>query len=227
MKNTKIDWCDATLNPVIGCKNGCPYCYARKMNDRFKFIERWDQPKFFPERLEQLNIKKSKSIFMDSMSDVGWWQVEWANPVLQAMIKNPQHNYIFLTKECNYPSAFHVLFLTKSASNLNNIFFGKSITRNNVDLDKARFDFLSIEPILEPIDVSELKKNKNVKQVIIGAETGNRKDKVIPKKEWITDIVKVCDKCNIRVFMKESLRSLMGDEFRQDKLIWSFENGNN
>lgn len=25
MKKTKIDWCDCTVNPVIGCKNGCAY----------------------------------------------------------------------------------------------------------------------------------------------------------------------------------------------------------
>ena len=28
MKNTKIEWCDSTWNPVTGCKHGCKYCYA-------------------------------------------------------------------------------------------------------------------------------------------------------------------------------------------------------
>ena len=25
---TKIDWCDASWNPVTGCLHGCEYCYA-------------------------------------------------------------------------------------------------------------------------------------------------------------------------------------------------------
>ncbi len=57
--------------------------------------------------------------------------------------------------------------------------------------------------------------------VIVGAETGNRKGKVIPNKEWIDDIVQLADCFKINVFMKESLRSIMGDKFRQDSLPWA------
>lgn len=32
---TKIDWCDATWNPVTGCLHGCAYCYARRIAERF------------------------------------------------------------------------------------------------------------------------------------------------------------------------------------------------
>ena len=32
---TKIDWADATWNPVTGCLHGCEYCYARKIAERF------------------------------------------------------------------------------------------------------------------------------------------------------------------------------------------------
>ncbi len=28
MGKTKIEWCDLVLNPVWGCENQCPYCYA-------------------------------------------------------------------------------------------------------------------------------------------------------------------------------------------------------
>ena len=61
MKQTKIDWCDCTLNPVKGCPNGCKYCYARKLNDRFHFVKDWNKPEFFPEVLEQLKSKKTIS----------------------------------------------------------------------------------------------------------------------------------------------------------------------
>ena len=32
---TKIDWADATWNPVTGCLHGCEYCYARGIARRF------------------------------------------------------------------------------------------------------------------------------------------------------------------------------------------------
>lgn len=35
MRKTKIEWCDATWNPITGCMHGCRYCYARDMAKRF------------------------------------------------------------------------------------------------------------------------------------------------------------------------------------------------
>lgn len=224
MKATKIDWCDCTINPVVGCKNSCKYCYAKKINDRFHFVKDWNEPEFFPERLEQLKSKKPKSIFMDSMSDFGWWEEKWCDLVYSAMRANKQHNYILLTKGCGFPQTMiawrnHQIFMTEKQ----NIFLGKTVDKNERFNICEQYDFLSVEPILEPIDLTGIEHNLYIKQVIIGAETGNRKGKVIPKKEWIDNIVNTCDKANIRVFMKESLRSIMGADFRQDKLIWEIE----
>lgn len=220
MKNTKIDWCDSTLNPVIGCGNGCPYCYAERLNKRFGFIPNWSEPQFFPKKLKQLDSKTPKAIFMDSMSDVGWWESDWGYKTYFAMKENPQHAYIFLTKYQKYDSGFHIMMSYRSEKNKQNIFIGKSVTHQRELELEANYDFFSIEPILEPISLKGLQYNTFCKAVIIGAETGNRKDKVIPKKEWIDDIVKCCDKAKVRVFMKESLREIMGDDFRQDELIW-------
>lgn len=46
MGKTKIDWCDYTINPVIGCTFGCEYCYAKKMNDRFNWVKEFNKPEF-------------------------------------------------------------------------------------------------------------------------------------------------------------------------------------
>lgn len=35
MIKTKIDWCDASWNPVTGCFHDCPYCYAKRIANRF------------------------------------------------------------------------------------------------------------------------------------------------------------------------------------------------
>lgn len=35
MNKTKIEWCDATWNPITGCLHGCEYCYASRIAVRF------------------------------------------------------------------------------------------------------------------------------------------------------------------------------------------------
>ena len=219
MKATKIDWCDCTINPVIGCKNGCPYCYAERLNKRFGFIPDWNDPQFFPERLKQLNSKTPKTIFMDSMSDVGHWNKDWGETIRKAILSNPQHAYIFLTKNLIFGSVIQPIRLEP------NIFCGRSVTKQSDlwHIGGEGYDFLSIEPLLEKIDIPDFQSRpamRSLKQIIIGAETGNRKGKVVPKKEWVLSLVKYCNQRHIRVFMKESLREIMGDDFRQDELIW-------
>lgn len=42
---TKIEWCDASWNPVTGCLHGCRYCYAETMTHRFKpKHDEWPEP---------------------------------------------------------------------------------------------------------------------------------------------------------------------------------------
>jgi protein gp37 len=218
MKATKIDWCDCTVNPVVGCPRGCEYCYAKRLNDRFKWIEDFSEPQFFPERLKALESKTPKSIFMDRMSDWDLWDYDDYVEIMRSVERNPQHNYIFLTKENEgiyemYKNHFYGLTVTKQADFIDDYIFDDNLFKNDA------YDFLSVEPIFIPITIP-FHHLKRVKQVIIGAETGNRKGKVIPRKEWIDDIVEQCDERKIRVFMKESLREIMGADFRQDRLIW-------
>jgi len=35
MNKTKIEWCDYTWNPVVGCLHNCQYCYAKQIAIRF------------------------------------------------------------------------------------------------------------------------------------------------------------------------------------------------
>lgn len=226
MKSTKIDWCDCTVNPVMGCPNGCEYCYAERQNKRFHYVKNWKCPEFFPERLKQFNSKKPKSVFIDSMSDIGCWQRKWFNEVMGEINRNPQHNYIALTKRLDGYRRNCVLYEFQEGQYFRmpkNLFIGVSVTHNVPPVMKPmNVDFLSVEPILEAIDIRPYIDGV-LKCVIIGAETGNRKGKVIPKKEWVNDIVRQANAANVAVFMKESLRKIMGDNFRQDRLPWEIE----
>ena len=226
MRQTKIDWCDATINCVYGCPNNCKYCYGNVLNKRFHFCKDWKAPEWKPEHLKEFYGKKPRSIFIDSMSDIGTWQQEWLEQVIDAIVANPQHRYIALTK-CPDALSEKLIAIRNKRGDRDDfyplygprtLFLGISITtQSQADSVRNAVDFYSIEPILEPI---VLPWRSFPQTIIIGAETGNRKGKVIPQKEWIDDIVQQASENGSAVFMKGSLRGIMGDDFRQDRLPW-------
>lgn len=199
MAQTKIEWCDMTVNPVVGCTYGCDYCYARKMNKRFGWIEDFSEPQFFHERLQKLYTKKPKIIFINSMSDIADWNSVWLMETFVAIQSNPQNTYLALTKR-PYGLADGVYENKPS-----NLWIGQTITcQADADICPEVY-FLSIEPLLGYIDLKL--QGTDVSWVIIGAETGNRKDKVVPESRWANRIFTAChDFYNTPVFLKDSMR---------------------
>lgn len=238
MNKTKIDWCDSTWNPVTGCLHGCEYCYARGIANRFGFHasepdinERvllempisagkkvpypFDfQPTFHRYRLEEYVNKKDRNIFVCSMADLfgDWVPDEWIEEVFKACEKAPQHNYLFLTKN---PKRYEKLLDQYMPPNM---WFGWSQTGpmgNNVVFTTHHSvkTFISIEPLLKQFTNFHI---RGVDWVIVGAETGKRKEKVVPEKSWIVDIVSACKKEDIPVFMKSSLEGIWGEPLIQE-----------
>ena len=76
---------------------------------------------------------------------------------------------------------------------------------------------MSIEPLLSSISPLTI---TDVKWVIIGAETGNRQDKVVPKKSWIDNIVEGSPGNYIPIFMKDSLIPIVGEENMRRQFPW-------
>src|SRR5207249_2957651 len=77
--NSRIEWTDATWNPVTGCTKispGCAHCYAETFAERFRGVrghpyEQGFDLKLWPERLQlPLRWKKPRRIFVNSMSDL-------------------------------------------------------------------------------------------------------------------------------------------------------------
>ena len=281
---TKIDWCDASWNPVTGCLHGCKYCYARKIAQRFgahcaecvesDFVRKPDgsteivggeqihfhilNEPFFPEwhgtingvcvgyrsespnpypfdfdptyHLYRLEIpkgwKKPKTIFVCSMADLfgDWVPYNVIQEVFDTCLATPKHRYLFLTKN---PGRY--LEMDRRGFLPHQFWYGYTATRND---DLWRFKhaddcpctnlFVSIEPIQEQMSPGFCS-HVPADWVIVGAETGNRKGKVVPEKAWIMDIAEECELSGIPVFMKESLRGIMGEDFRQE-FPWEGEN---
>lgn len=193
------------------------------------------EPTFHRYRLDEpQRWKKPRAIFVCSMADLfGEWVPDaWIQEVFSACEKAPQHRYMFLTKN---PGRFKSL--RKNGIRLpESCWIGTSVTTDREEADqytgRTRYIsdnwdstahwFVSVEPILEQMSRSSIENLTAMNWVIVGAETGNRKGRVIPEKEWIAEIADGCKRCRIPIFMKESLRNLMGNDFRQE-FPWEVE----
>jgi len=233
MKN-KIGWCNTTWNPVWGCRNHCEYCYARKiakrfwkktlekefyyyyydgrtdtkwtgLNDEYKGLDKF-KPVFLKSQFNKKFPKKPQRIFVGSMSEIAHWKSEWIEMVIEKVKQYPQHTFMFLSKD-SYTYHNHCFYYFPQ-----NCWLGVTITREK-DLrnishrfiySNNNITYLSIEPILEYIKPS-LINTLNINWVIIGAETGNRKNKVIPKLDWVLEIVRYCEHHNISVYIKDNI----------------------
>ena len=163
------------------------------------------------------NWTKPKNMFVCSMADLfgDWVPDEWIEEVFAACEKAPWHNYLFLTKN---PGRYCKLDDAGKLPHKKNWWYGSSWTKpfdcvwdGGCGAIKDSFNsFLSVEPLLETMEPQQGIGCFN--WVIIGAESGNRKERVTPKKEWIEYICKLADISQTPVFMKDSLLPIMGEE---------------
>nr|DAM34612.1 MAG TPA: Protein of unknown function (DUF5131) [Caudoviricetes sp.] len=260
---TKIDWADATWNPVTGCLHDCEYCYARRIAERFganqmpifadypvlhepvrctdTYAYMRDAgistgkiqpypfgflPTFHRYKLDEpQHWKKPRTIFVCSMADLfgEWVPDEWIQEIFEACDKASQHRYMFLTKNPGrYMELPNLLPKHRRPPNVAEMWFGQSFTGvahkyTPPLLPLWQNRFTSIEPLLRNLSRAEAMEIAATNEwVIVGAETGNRKGKVIPEKSWIDNIATACAELRKPIFMKESLRGLMGADFRQE-----------
>lgn len=172
------------------------------------------EPTLHRYRFDMLDkLKMGNNIFVGAMADIfgEWIPTEWINEILDVCINHKEHNFLFLTKNPERYSQIGLPFCT------DNMWYGTSVT-SGTDMERINHlprhcrTFVSIEPLLGEISVRTNEKLKNVNWIIIGAETGNRKNKIVPEFDWIKDIVESADIAGIPVFMKDSLLSVVGEK---------------
>lgn len=173
-------------------------------------------PTFHKYRLDDIDKPiGGKNIFVGAMADVfgDWVTDEWILKIINKAEQTPRHNYLFLTKN---PGRMYHLHSEGLLPVRDNFWYGTTIT--SAEDIHTRFigsyyqhTFVSIEPLREDLypDIGRL---GSCDWVIIGAETGKSKDKVVPKKEWVDNILDAVAFWNIPVFMKDSLIPIVGEE---------------
>lgn len=229
VNTTKIEWTDRSWNPITGCENSCPYCYARKITTRFpKSFPAGFSPYFYPERLiDPYRVRGRKRIFTCSMSDFfgPWNEAWWQEHILKVMGENPQHHFQVLTKcpenipnvATMYPSNMWIgttVTGKEPADRIRNRI--DAVSRTNKSFNAYGVRFISFEPLLGDPDTTGDLDFFGLDWVIIGQQTN---PSVKAEKVWLQHILAEAARSDIPVFMKNNLRTTMaeyGFGFRQE-----------
>src|SRR6516164_2183429 len=185
--NSKIEWTDATWNPVRGCTKispGCKHCYAETFAERFRGVkghpfEQGFDLRLVPEKLaDPLRWQTPKMIFVNSMSDLfhECFPDEYIETVSHVMVQANWHTFQILTKRSK---RMRDLLRTKLrfAAKQRNVWWGVSVENNRHGVPRiehlrqsgAAVKFLSVEPLLEDLGEVNL---KQIDWMIVGGESG-------------------------------------------------------
>ena len=223
MKNSKIEWTEATWNPIRGCSRvseGCRFCYAERVAERWSGDNqpyeglvipsktgghpRWSGEIMLVEHKlnEPYKWKEGKLIFVNSMSDLLHEKVplEYIERIFEVMENTPRHRYQILTKR-----AARMAELAPKLYWPPNVWMGVSIEDARVveradalGSVPAEIRFLSLEPLIGPIPNLNL---NGIDWVIIGGESGNQARIMEP--EWAIDLLNQCRNANVPCFVKQ------------------------
>ncbi len=214
--HSRIEWTDATWNPVRGCTKispGCKHCYAETFAERFRgvpghpYAQGFDL-KLVPEKLvEPLRWRLPKTIFVNSMSDLFHSGVpdDYIVAVTRVMALANWHTFQVLTKRSERMRDLLRGELAFAAG-LPHIWWGVSVENRRHGLPRiqhlrdapARIRFLSVEPLLEDLGRLNL---RGIHWVIVGGESGAGARRM--SREWVTSIRDQCAEAGVEFFFKQ------------------------
>jgi protein gp37 len=214
--NSKIEWTDATWNPVRGCTKvsaGCKHCYAETFAERWRGVkghpfEFGFDLRLVPEKLaDPLKWKTPRRIFVNSMSDMFHEDIpeEYIAHVASIMRLADWHTYQILTKR---PKRMESLLTgrLREAAVARHIWWGVTVENRKHGLPRidalrrtgAAMKFLSIEPLLEDLGPFDL---TGIDWVIVGGESGPGARPL--EQDWVISIQKQCSEAKVPFFFKQ------------------------
>jgi protein gp37 len=211
MGKSSIEWTEATWNPLTGCDKvspGCKNCYAERMALRLQAMGQRNYAGGFALALHEhmldvpLHWKKPRSVFVNSMSDLFHEDVpiEFIQRVFGVMRRASWHRFQVLTKRSTR--------LAELAPHIDwpaNVWMGVSVERSDYAFridhlrqTGARVRFLSLEPLLGPLDTLDL---RGIHWVIVGGESGPGARPI--HEDWVISIREQCLAAGVAFFFKQ------------------------
>ncbi len=212
MSTSKIEWTEATWNPVTGCTKisaGCANCYAERMSKRLqamgqaKYSAGFDKVVCHDDVLRRpLHWKQPRTVFVNSMSDLFHKDVPecFIASVFDVMKRAHWHRFQVLTKRADRMAELDRLLNWSS-----NVWMGVTVenrhTKSRIEslrsIDPA-VRFLSIEPLLESLGRLDL---AGIHWVIVGGESGPG---ARPMEEaWVWEVKEQCEAAAVPFFFKQ------------------------
>lgn len=182
-ENTKIEWADHTFNPWTGCTKispACDHCYAEGWAKRSGVVQwgphaerrrttpaNWALPRRWNAQAAafQQQHGRRQRVFCASLADVFDNQVPalWRVDLFELIRATPHLDWLLLTKRIGNVKRMGWPVVEGTSTMLPNIWLGITIC-NQPEADRdigellqvpARVRFLSVEPMLGPVDLGD------------------------------------------------------------------------
>ncbi|MGH2750087.1 MAG: DUF5131 family protein [Actinomycetota bacterium] len=227
-QKTGIEWTETTWNPTTGCdrvSSGCDHCYALSLAKRLKAMgsrryqedgsPRTSGPGFgltlHEDKLDEpLRWRSPRVVFVNSMSDLFHAKVpaSFIRRAFNVMAATPQHTYQILTKRPRRMARILGDWNQFARRPLVNVWLGTSVEdqrwadqRIPLLLDTpAAVRFLSCEPLLGPVDLSEWL-GDGIGWVIAGGESGPGHRPI--SVDWVRSLRNQCNQDAVPFFFKQ------------------------
>jgi protein gp37 len=220
-ETSKIEWTDATWNPVTGCTKvspGCDHCYAEGIANRFRgpaFPNGFDVTLRENRLTEPFRWREPRRVFVNSMSDLFHEAVPdtYIERVFMVMANTPQHTYQVLTKRHARMRSF--VSQLPGWWPLPNVWLGVSVEDQkwaNIRVPAligttAAVRFLSCEPLLGPVSLTAESNPwgryfiDGIDWVIVGGESGAAARPM--RAEWARTLRDECEAHETAFFFKQ------------------------
>ena len=212
---SKIEWTDATWNPMRGCTKispGCLHCYAEIFAERFRGVhghpfEQGFDLRLVPEKLDEpLNWSTPRRIFVNSMSDLFHEGVPDEYIVRGRRDDAGRLAHLSDSHQASCANARLVEESVADGRGRPHIWWGVSVENKKYGVPRiqhlhsapAAMKFLSIEPLLEDLGEIDL---TDIDWVIVGGESGPGARPML--REWVVSIRRQCRQHGVPFFFKQ------------------------